>query len=94
MLGGFGGPLPENLKICPLNGAFGAVPEQHRCTLVTNGGHFAQIRGALWCKWGILPRFGGHLVKNLGHFAPAGGGHGPSGPPTGSAPDFYYPVVI
>ena len=48
--------LPQKIvKICPLNGAFGAVPEQNRGTLVTNGGHFAQIRGALWCKWGHFP---------------------------------------
>ncbi len=27
-------------------------------TLVTNGGHFAQIRRALWCKWGHLGGWG------------------------------------
>ena len=39
----------------------------------------------------FLPRFKGHLVQNLGHFARAGGGAmAPLAPPTGSAPGHSY----
>ena len=57
---------------------------------MTNGGHFAQIRGALWCKWGHFAQI--WSLRAFGpkseHLAPAGGGMAPlAPPPTGSAPN-------
>ena len=71
----------KSLKICPLNGAFGAISEQNRGTLVTNGGHFAQIRVALWCKWGHIAQIWRAFCPKSGAFCHSwGGGMAPLAP--------------